>query len=188
MKYKSQAILLPEEIIEKKIFLIRGRKVMLDFHLAEIYGVSTKILNKAVARNRLRFPEDFLFQITLDEWNSLRFQIGTSNRGGRGGRRYIPNAFTEHGAIMLASVLNSESAINAGIFVVRAFVRLREFLAANIELAAKFKELESKIAQHDSDIQAIFDAIRQLMAPPEQPKKEIGFRVKETKAQYKTKR
>ena len=180
--------IISSEVIEKRIFLIRGKRIMLDFHLAEIYKVPTKILNKAVARNRLRFPEDFLFHLTSNEWNSLRFQIGTSNIGGRGGRRYLPNAFTEHGAIMLASILNSESAINAGIFVVRAFVRLRELLAVNVELASKFKELESKITIHDAEIQTLFEAIRQLMAPPEKPKRGIGFHADEPIARYKAKK
>jgi hypothetical protein len=178
--------IVPIEHIEQRIFLVRGKKVMIDFHLAEIYGVQTKILNKAVARNRHRFPEDFLFQLTPDEWNSLKFQFGTSKVIGRGGRRYLPNAFTEHGVVMLASVLNSDAAIKASILVVRAFVRLREILSANAELAAKLKELESKIIQHDSEIQNLFDAIRQLMQPPEKPKRQIGFQIKEPNAKYKT--
>ncbi|MDP2362444.1 MAG: ORF6N domain-containing protein, partial [Ignavibacteria bacterium] len=111
---------MPTELIDHKIFFIRGQKIMMDFHLAALYGVETKALNKAVSRNLNRFPEDFMFRLTSEEWNSLRFQFGTS-KNGRGGRRYLPFAFTEHGALMLASVLKSPRAIEASIYVVRAF-------------------------------------------------------------------
>ncbi len=170
--------------IERRIFLIRGQKVMLDMHLAEIYGVLTKNLNKAVARNKDRFPADFRFQLTGKEWNALRFQIGTSKEWTRGGRRYLPYAFTEHGAVMLASILNSPIAVRASIHVVRAFVRLREFLVTNKALAGKLRLLEQRISRHDAEIHAIFDAIRQLMQPPEKPKRRIGFRVEEPKTPY----
>ena len=177
----------PVEIIENKILLIRGQKVMLDFDLAGLYGVETKILNKAVARNSGRFPTDFVFQLTADEWNSLRFHFGTS-KSGRGGRLYVPFAFTEHGALMAASVLNSPSAIKASIFVVRAFVRLREILSTHKELAQKLKELELKIETHDEQIALIFEAINKLLEPPKEVKKKIGFEVKEKKIKYKMKK
>ena len=176
--------IVPANNIEQKIFLIRTKRVMLDEHLAEIYGVQTKNLNKAVLRNRERFPEDFTFQLTPQEWHDLRFQIGTSKKKGRGGRRYLPYAFTEHGAVMLASVLNSSIAIKASIQVVRAFVKLREILATHKELGEKLVQLEKKIGRHDEEIQTLFEAIRRLMQPPEKPRRQIGFRVEEPKACY----
>ena len=183
MKNVKSSSLIPTEIIEQKIFVIREQKVMLDFHLAELYGVETKILNKAVARNVDRFPKDFMFQLNQGEWNSLRFQIGTSKKG-RGGRRYLPYVFTEHGAVMLASILNSKNAVNASIYVVRAFVRLREILSTHKEFAQKLKELELKIETHDEQILAIFEAINQLLQPPEKIKRPIGFQMKEPRAKY----
>jgi len=145
---------------------------MLDSDLAEIYGVETKVLNQAVKRNRDRFPEDFMFQLTNEEAEALRSQFVTSKKG-RGGRRYAPYAFTEHGAVMLASVLNSTVAVHASIQVVRAFVRLREMLAAHKELARKLEELEKK---YDKQFAVVFEAIRQLMEPPDEKAKEpIGF-------------
>lgn len=177
----------PIERIEKRIFLIRGQKVMLDFHIAEIYGVETKILNKAVARNKSRFPADFMFQLSQTEWNSLRFQIGTS-KSGRGGRRYLPYAFTEHGAVMLASILNSPNAVKASIVVVRAFIHLRELINQHKVLIEKLRKLEDKISQHDEEIRTLFEAIRQLMLPPEKPKRPIGFQVKEKKIKYRVKK
>jgi phage regulator Rha-like protein len=186
---KKESII-PAKLIEQRIFMIRGQKVMLDFHLAEIYGVPTKSLNLAVRRNINRFPSDFVFKITKDEFDQvkefLRFQSETSNSG-RGGRRYLPYAFTEHGAIMLASVLNSPRAVQASIYVVRAFVRLREFLSTHKELAQKLTELERRIGKHDKAIQAIVETIRQLMRPPEKPKRKIGFRVEEKRKHYRTK-
>lgn len=163
------------ERIEKAILLIRGQKVMLDEDLAAVYGVTTKRLNEQVRRNKDRFPEDFMFQLTKAEHDALRSQIATS-KVGRGGRRYRPYAFTEHGAVMLASVLNTSIAVQASIHVVRAFIRLREMLAGNAELARKLDQLERKYAQHDVQIQAIFDAIRKLMAPPKQKREPIGFK------------
>ncbi len=173
----------PSEIIEKKIFLLRGQKVMLDFHLAELYDVPTKSLNLAVKRNMNRFPGDFMFQLTRDETEELqesilRFQIETSKEK-RGGRRYLPFAFTEQGVAMLSSVLRSERAVIMNIAVMRAFVQLREMLGSQKELARKLEELEKRIEQHDSDIHSIFEAIRQLMAPVEKPKRQIGFRIKD---------
>jgi phage regulator Rha-like protein len=163
--------------IENRILLIRGHKVVLDADLAQLYGVQTKRLNEQVKRNTERFPEDFVFQLTEEEAESLRSQIATSNRS-RGGRRYRPYAFTEHGAIMAANVLNSARAIHMSVYVVRAFVRLREILASNRMLAEKFAELERKVASHDGYIRSLFEAIRQLMSPPAASGRRIGFEVK----------
>lgn len=161
--------------VERVIHVIRGQKVMLDSDLAEVYGVTTKRLNEQVHRNLDRFPEDFMFRLTAEEVDSLRSQIATSNIG-RGGRRYLPYALTEHGAVMLASVLNSPQAVEASIFVVRAFIRMREMLGAHKELAAKIAELDRRIGQHDESIRSLVQAIRQLMAPVEGKTKRIGFR------------
>jgi phage regulator Rha-like protein len=162
------------------ILLLRGHKVLLDADLAALYGVTTKRLNEQVRRNRSRFPEDFMFQLTSEEVASLRSQFATSNRG-RGGRRYAPYAFTEQGVAMLSTVLNSERAIQVNIEIMRAFVRLREILASNAELARKMDALEKK---YDSQFKVVFDAIRQLMAPPEAKKRKIGFLVEEKAAPY----
>jgi ORF6N domain-containing protein len=162
------------EQIGSRILLVRGHKVMLDSDLAGLYGVTTKRLNEQVTRNRERFPADFMFQLTPGETKRLRSQIATSKRG-RGGRRYRPYAFTEHGAIMAASVLNSRRAIEASIYVVRAFVKLREMLGARKELARKLAQLEKKIEGQDEEIMTLFEAIRLLMEPPEKPSKRIGF-------------
>lgn len=168
----SKTDLITIEQIEKSIYLIRGEKVMLDRDLAVLYGVETKILNKAVKRNLQRFPLDFMFQLTPDEAESLRFQIGTSNKG-RGGRRYLPYVFTEQGVAMLSSVLNSERAITVNIEIMRAFVKFRQLLVSNTELARRLDELESK---YDKQFKIVFVAIRQLMSRPIKDRKEIGFR------------
>ena len=154
---------------------------MLDSDLARIYGVTTKRLNEQLRRNQQRFPSDFAFQLTREELTGLRSQIATSKRGGR---RYLPWVFTEHGAIMLATVLNSETAIDASIRVVRAFVRLREMISANAELARKFADLERRLDAHDEELAQLFAAIRQLLAPSPEKKREIGFHVKESAPRY----
>jgi len=174
---------IPVERIEKAILLVRGQKVMLDRDLAELYGVETGALNRAVKRNIQRFPEDFMFQITDEEAERLRCQTGISKRG-RGGRRYLPYVFTEQGVAMLSSILNSERAIEVNIAIVRVFVRLREMMATHKELAFKLAELEERLEGHAEQIQNIFEAIRQLMTPPEPPKKKIGFEVKESAGRY----
>ena len=163
--------LVPQETIEGKILLIRGKKVMLDRDLAALYGVETKQLTRQVRRNIDRFPDDFMFRLTKEEF--LRCQIGTSKSGGR---RYSPYAFTEHGILMLSSVLNSKKAIQVNIQIMRTFVKLRQILSTNKELVRKLGQLERKTEKHDAEIQAIFKAIRQLMTPPEKPKKRIGYR------------
>ena len=162
------------ERIEQAVLRIRGHNVMLDQDLATIYGVTTKRLNQQVNRNRNRFPEDFVFQLTAEEVRILRLQFATSNRG-RGGRRTRPYAFTEHGAVMLASVLNTPIAVQASIHVVRAFIRLRQILATHKELARRLDALEKK---YDEKFRVVFEAIRQLMAPSVPKRLEIGFRTK----------
>ncbi len=173
----------PLERIQQAILLIRGKRVMLDADLAQLYGVSTKRLNEQVKRNRDRFPEDFMFQLNPTEVNNLRSHFATSKRG-RGGRRYAPYAFTEHGAIMLAAVLSTPRAMQVSVLVVRAFVRLREILTTHKALAHKLAELESKIETHDEAIRSLVSAIRQLMAAPEKPPKKIGFQLKEKRSPY----
>ena len=165
-------VLIPTERIESRILLIRGRKVMLDSDLAKLYCISTKRLNEQVKRNIKRFPEDFMFELTPKETESLRSQIATSKRGGR---RYLPYAFTEQGVAMLSSALNSERAIQVNIALMRAFVKLRRILSTHKELAYKLNELECKIEKHDGEIRSIFEAIRRLMTPPAKPKQRIGF-------------
>lgn len=162
------------ETISQRILFVRGHKAMLDAELARLYGVPTKRLNEQVKRNRERFPEDFMFQLTVEEFDGLRSQSATSSSA-HGGRRSLPYAFTEHGAIMAATVLNSPKAIEMSVFVVRAFVRLRETLSTHKELAAKLETLERKVGSHDQAIAGLIDAIRQLMAPPEAKKRSIGF-------------
>jgi hypothetical protein len=170
---KEEVKLVPLERIERAIILVRGEKVMLDSDLAEIYGVETGASNRAVKRNVGRFPSDFMFQLTPQEVRNLRCQIGISSS--YGGRRFLPHVFTEHGALMLANVLNSERATQTSVQVVRAFVRLRQMLASNAELARKLESLEKK---YDAQFKVVFDAIRQLMSPTVRPKGEIGFHVK----------
>jgi hypothetical protein len=168
--------------IEEMIFLIRGQRVMLDSDLAKIYGVTTKRLNQQFKRNRKRFPDDFAFVLTDQEVAQMRSQNVTSSR--RNFRR-APVAFTEHGALMLGNILNSKTAMEASIRVVRAFVLMREQLAAHKELAHKLEELEDRLAGHDGAIENLFAAIRQLLNPLEAPKREIGFHIRETAPPYR---
>ena len=175
----EKAVILVEQI-ESIILLIRGQKVILDTDLARLYGVETKILNKAVKRHLDRFPKDFMFQLTTEEAENLRFQIGTSSRI-HGGRRYLPYAFTEQGVAMLSSILNSTRAVQVNIEIMRAFVRLRQMLSTHKDLERKLIALEKK---YDEQFKVVFDAIRALMTPPEKPRKKIGFEVKEPKARY----
>ena len=181
----SKEIIRVKRVVQS-IRWIRGQKVLLDSDLAPLYGVRTKNLNKAVKRNMERFPTDFMFQLTSEEMRSLMSQIGTSKQ--RGGRRYRPYAFTEQGVAMLSSVLSSERAIIVSVAIMRAFVKLRRMLDANRELAQKFSELEQRVGTHDEDIAAILEAIRQLMAPTEKPRREIGFHVREKPPRYRAKR
>ena len=173
----------PIESIVSKIVFIRDEKVMLDRDLADLYGVETGALNRAVKRNAERFPEDFMFQVTGEEAEVLRCQTGIS-KPGRGGRRYLPYAFTEQGVAMLSSVLNSKRAIDVNIAIMRAFVQLRKMIASHDKLARKLAELEQHLESHGEQIQAIFETIRQLMTPTETNKKKIGFMVKEKQKTY----
>lgn len=163
--------LIPVDRIEKAILLIRKHKVMLDADLAGLYGVETRVLVQAVKRNLERFPEDFMFQLSREEFAVLRSQIVTSSNWG--GRRYPPYAFTEQGVAMLSSVLRSQRAIRVNIEIMRAFIRLRQMLASHAELARKLEALEEK---YDAQFQEVFEAIRRLMAPPEPKRRAIGFR------------
>jgi len=172
MSNNKKAAVEAERIVQSIVWL-RGHKVLLDADLATLYGVPTKVLVQAVKRNQERFPEDFMFQLSAEEFAPLRSQFVTSNRGGR---RYAPYAFTEQGVAMLSSVLKSPRAIAVNIEIMRAFVRLREMLASNKEFARKLNELERKLASHDHAIAGILNAIRELMKPPEPPpKRRIGF-------------
>lgn len=167
---------LPIQTIQSRIYFIRGHKVMTDKDLAEMYGVSTKAFNRAVKRNRFRFPGDFMFQLTRAEDRALRYQIGTSNNSeGRGGRRYRTFVFTEQGVSMLSSVLRSRRAALVNIAIMRAFVQLRQWLETHQDLSNKLHELEKK---YDSQFKVVFDAIRELMTPPDEPalKRIRGFR------------
>jgi len=170
--------LVPAERIEGAILPIRGQKILLDMDLAALYRVATKVLLQAVKRNRRRFPDDFMFQLTKEELEEWRSQIVTSNPGARMGLRRRPYAFTEQGVAMLSSVLRSERAVRVNIEIMRAFVRMRQMLAAHAELARKLDALEKK---YDAQFKVVFDAIRRLMAPPQPPRGKIGFgREKET--------
>jgi ORF6N domain len=175
-------LLVPVERVQRSILFLRGQRVILDADLAKLYAVTTKRLNEQARRNRERFPEDFLFQLTADEKAEVVANCDHLSR-----LKFspaLPHAFTEHGAIMAASVLNTPRAIETSIFVVRAFVKLREMLGAHKELARKLAELEARFSEHDEQIQAILEAIRQLMAPPERPPRKIGFDVSEEAAAY----
>jgi len=179
--------LIPSKVIERKIYLIRGHKVMMAKELASLYGVSTKRLNEQVKRNIKRFPDDFMFKLTSEEAlmfqfgiSSSRSQIATLKQGQN--IKYLPYAFTEQGVAMLSSVLNSELAIQVNIAIMRAFVKLRQIISTHKELAHKLEDLEHKIEKHDTEIQSIFEAIRQLMAPPPAKHRVIkGFKPELTK-------
>ena len=180
------------ETIESRILLLRGQKVLLDADLASLYGVQTRVLNQAVKRNLNRFPADFMFQLSAKEFENWRSQSVMSNPGAKMSLRRAPFAFTEHGALMAASVLNTPRAVEVSVYVVRAFVRLRETLASHRDLAAKLEELEHKTEalalRHDTlatntraQLKQVFDAIRELMIPPEAKRRPIGFITPEDK-------
>ena len=180
-KTTSSQQLVPVEVIERRIFLIRGQKVMLDANLAELYSVTAGRLNEAVKRNMDRFPEDFMFQLTKEEFDNLKFQFATTSlksqiaisSSGWGGRRHPPYAFTEQGVAMLSSVLHSKRAVQVNIAIMRAFVRLREMLATHKDLARKLEQMENK---YDAQFKVVFDAIRKLMEPrPETRRRGVGF-------------
>ncbi|MCK5357146.1 MAG: ORF6N domain-containing protein [Elusimicrobiales bacterium] len=165
--------LISQNQIESKILLIKGHKIMLDRDLAELYGVTTSNLNKAVKRNKERFPIDFMFQLTKEEFTNLRFQFGTSSYGGR---RYLPYVFTEQGVSMLSTVLNSKRAVQVNIAIMRVFVNIRNLVSTNKEILNKLNRLENKYEKHDEQIYAIFEQIREFLTFNEKPKKQIGFK------------
>ncbi len=179
MDMTDQTALMPIEHIAQSILILRGQRVLLDGDLAALYGVTTKRLNQQVRRNLARFPSDFMFQLTAEETEALRLQFATLKTGRGRHRKYLPFAFTEHGAIMAATILNSSRAVEMSIYVVRAFIQLRELLTSNKELAKKLDELETRIARklasHDEAIAGILRTLRELMAPPETKKRPIGF-------------
>jgi ORF6N domain-containing protein len=181
----------PLERVEQAIHVVRGKRVILAADLAHFYGVLTWRLNEQIKRNKKRFPDDFVFQLTQEEDEALTSQTARSKKG-RGGRRTLPFAFTEHGAIMAATVLNTPQAVLMSVFVVRAFVQMRETLTNHHELVRKLAELERRLTGHDGAIRHLFDVIRQLLGPPEPPpgssRKQIGFHVREGKAAYRHKR
>jgi hypothetical protein len=193
----NEPAIAPVAEMDGKIHLIRGQRVMLDSDLAAIYGVTTKRLNEQLKRNLDRFPADFAFRLTLEEVQAMRSQIATASdvrsqnvTASKRNTRYRPWAFTEHGAIMLAAVLNSPRAVEMSVFVVRAFVQMREVLASNRQLAAKLDELEKRVGGHDQVIANLVAAIRQLLeaAGDEKPKREIGFHIREQAPPYRISR
>lgn len=171
--------LIPEESVISKIYMIRGQKVMMDMDLAELYGVETKNLKKAVRRNAERFPQDFMFELTVNELQSLRFQIGTSKIEGRGGTRYSPMAFTEQGVAMLSSVLNSERAVLVNIHIIRVFTKMREMLSQHQDILLKLEQLEKKVTKHDEDIRLIFASLKELLSRKTNAQP-IGFQYNKT--------
>lgn len=175
---KQIVSVIPGSSITARIYWIRGKRVMLAVDLAELYGVKTKSLNLAVRRNFERFPDDFMFQLTQEETNSLRFHSETSKKG-RGGRRYLPYGFTQDGVAMLSGVLNSPRAIRANILIMRAFTKLREMAATNELIRQKVDELEQKYDKHDKQLRDVFEALRELLQPSRASKKKsIGFHTK----------
>jgi phage regulator Rha-like protein len=175
--------ILPIERIARKIYVIRNARVMLDRDLAELYGVATKVLKQAVRRNIKRFPADFMFELTEDENQALRAQNVTLKRGKHS--KYLPFAFTEHGALMAANVLKSETAVSMSIYVVRAFIRMREELTSRRDLEERLDQIEKILLVHDTELKDLIEKIRPLLLPPpEKPRKKIGFEVKEPKARY----
>jgi len=167
--------LIPDEVIINKIYFIRGQKVMLDNDLAELYGVPTKVLNQAIKRNPHRFPEDFMFQLNLEEWQILKSQIVTSSWGGK---RKLPFAFTEQGVAMLSGVLNSDIAIKVNIRIIRLFTKLREMLMTNKDLLLRMEKIETELAGHGESIQAVFDYLDQFIKQQEIPRQKIRFKQK----------
>lgn len=173
-KTSKKPLMIPDEIVINKILLLRDRKVMIDKDIAELYGVSTKRLNEQVKRNAKRFPEDFMFQLTQEEKDEV-----VANCDHLKTLKYSPNlpfVFTEHGAVMLASVLNSDRAIEVNIQIVRIFTRMREMLLTNKDILLKLEQLENRVSSHDENIKMIFEALKQLLNPPQEPRKRIGFK------------
>jgi len=176
MKKKQVDIILADDLVISKIYLIRNKKVMFDFDLAALYGVDNKQLKRQVRRNAERFPQDFMLELTKEELQNLRSQIGTSSWGGL---RHLPLAFTEQGVAMLSSILNSKQAILVNIQIIRIFTRMREILLTHKDILLKLEELECKVSSHDEQIQLIFQYLKQLVSPSARPRKKIGYRTSE---------
>ncbi|MFD2583115.1 ORF6N domain-containing protein [Pedobacter vanadiisoli] len=174
MTAKQLLPIIPDNILVNKIYELRGHKVMLDSDLAALYGVETKVLNQSIRRNIERFPTDFMFQLTADEWEILRSQIVTSKKG-RGGRTYLPHVFTEHGILMLSSVLSSKQAIQVNIQIVRIFTRIRRLLSENTELKLEIEEIKKKLSNHDKNIELVFGYLDKLIDQKSKLRKRIGF-------------
>jgi hypothetical protein len=173
----SKLISTPEEVLISKIYWVTNQKVMLDDDLAELYLVTTKRLNEQVKRNVSRFPNDFMFRLTKREWQSLRSQIATSKKR-QGGRRYTPFAFTEHGVLMLSSVLNSERAVQVNIQVMRIYTKLRGLMLTHKDILLKLEKLEGKALAHDKNFKLVFDYLKELLQPKAEPMRKIGFKQK----------
>ncbi len=174
VKKVNKSLVIPDEIVINKILVLRGKKIMIDKDIAELYGVATKRLNEQVKRNKKRFPEDFMFQLTQEEKDEV-----VANCDHLKNLKYSPNlpfAFTEHGAVMLASVLNSDRAIEVNIQIVRIFTQIREMLSTNKDILLKIEQLEKKATRHDQDIRMIFEALKKLLTPPMEPRQRIGFK------------
>ena len=169
----TKKIVVPDELIIDKIYIVRGHKVMLDSDLAELYGVETKTFNQAVKRNINRFPYDFMYPLTGEEFENLRSQIVTSSWGGR---RYPPNVFTEHGVAMLSSILNSDIAIAVNIQIIRIFSKMREMLLTHKDILLQLQKMETKLTTHDESIRLIFEYLKKLLSPPTEPRQRIGFK------------
>jgi hypothetical protein len=171
---RTEVAVISQDLVEQKIHIVRGQKVMLDSDLAELYCVTTSNLNKAVKRSIDRFPDDFRFQVSTKEYDNLRFQIGTSSSRNYGGRRYLPYVFTEQGVAMLSSVLNSDRAVQVNIAIMRAFVNMRKLVATNAGITRKLAAIEKKLRSHDEDLEEVFETIRAMMAP-DRESKQIGY-------------
>jgi hypothetical protein len=176
----TRSLTLPDEVVISKIYMIRNHKVMLDIDLAGLYQVETGRLNEQVKRNLYRFPEDFMFQLTHKEWESLRSQIAISKKG-RGGRRYTPFVFTEHGVLMLSSVLNSKRAIQVNIQIMRIYTKLKGMLLTHKDILLKLEKLERKTNKHDGNFKTVFDFLKELLNHRTKPMRRIGFKLKESK-------
>lgn len=174
----SKSIAIPDEVVISKIYLIRNQKVMLDIDLAALYQVETGRLNEQVKRNADRFPDDFMFQLTDEEWESLRSQIANSKKG-RGGRRYAPFAFTEHGVLMLSSVLNSERAIQVNIQIMRIYTKFKGMLLDHKDILLKLEKLEKKVSKHDENFKVVFSYLKELLNPKTEPMRKIGYKRKD---------
>ena len=185
MAKATKSIVLAEEVIMNKIYMIRGKKVMFDRDLAELYGVDTKQLKRQVRRNIDRFPEDFMFELDEEEFKNWRSQVGTSNTGDKMGLRYAPFCFTEQGVTMLACVLNSTRAVAVNIQVIRIFAKLREMLLTHKDILLKLEQMEKQVIANSDDIQNIFIALRELLNPPQEPRPPIGFKLTSAKKKKK---